>query len=236
MSTPRRATFAPPAAAEEITLEALPELTPATADLLCWLWAATPPKDGRLDVGKAAASLGVSDSTLRRWIKNSKAATMPAPARAKRTRLLQLAILRGRGQLLWPPLDRASRERQLALCVDARRGLELTQNDPDSAPATWLTPRTIYLVHYPRARCYGVASGATRSTPDKIRAVDGEIIDETQVANRHAATLAKAAVLERVRAARCIPPRSLVPTGRTETWRQAYGPVDLATTIYANLR
>ena len=175
MST-RRATFAPPAAAEEITLEALPELTPATADLLCWLWAATPPKGGRLDVARAAASLEVSDSTLRRWIKNSAAATMPAPARAKMSRLMQLAILRGRGQLLWPPLDRGSRERQLALSADAQRGLDLVRSDPDSAPATWRTPRTIYLAHYPRARCYGVASGSTRATPDKIHAVDGEII------------------------------------------------------------
>lgn len=235
MST-RRATFAPPAAAEEITLEALPELTPATADLLCWLWAATPPKGGRLDVARAAASLEVSDSTLRRWIKNSAAATMPAPARAKMSRLMQLAILRGRGQLLWPPLDRGSRERQLALSADAQRGLDLVRSDPDSAPATWRTPRTIYLAHYPRARCYGVASGSTRATPDKIHAVDGEIIAEIQVANRHAATLAKATVLEHVRAARCIPPRSLVPTGRTETWRHAHGPVDLSALIHAGLR
>lgn len=232
----RRATFAPPDPTEEIALEALPTLSPATADLVCWLWAATPPKRGRLDVARAATSLGVSESTLRRWIKHAKAAEMPASAHAKLPRLHQLAILRGRGQLLWPPLSRTSRERQLALAAEARRSLDFTRAEPQHAPKNWLTPHTLYLVHYPRARCYGVASGSTKSTLDKIRAADGTVVAQASVANRHAAALAKAAVLEQVREGRCIPPRELVPTGRTEAWLQSHGTVNLDDVIDDDLR
>lgn len=232
----RRATFAPPGAMEDIELEALPMPTAATADLLCWLWAATPPKDGRLHIARAAGALDVSDSTLRRWIKQSATTDMPDPARAKLPRMRQLAILRGRGQMLWPPLDRTSRERQLALVADAQRGLDLTRSDPDTAPPSWQRPRTVYLVHYPRARVYGVASGSTKATPAKITTAGGEILTQTVVANRQAATLAKNAVLEQAREARCIPPRSLVPAGRTETWLQSHGPVPLNSVIAAHWR
>lgn len=72
------------------------------------------------------------------------------------------------------------------------------------------------------------ASGATKSTIAKIRAAHGQIIDETTVRNRHAAVLAKAAVIDRAGDAHCIPPRALVPTGRTEMWLQSRGPISLA--------
>jgi hypothetical protein len=231
-----RATFSPPSPGEEVILEELGAPTPATADLLCWLWAAIPPKDGRLHVARAAASLKISDSTLRRWIKLADATGMPQQARRALPRLRQLAALRGRGALLWPPLDRASRERQIALVREAERGLALIIEDPDQAPASWRVPHTLYLVHYPAARVYGVASGSTDDTARKIRAAKGEIVDTLVVRNRHAARLAKAAVLEQVQDARCIPPRALVPAGRTETWRQDAGPVLLSKVVERRLR
>lgn len=213
-----RATFAPPTPADPVALELTPP-TPATADLLCWLWAAIPPKDGRLHVARAAAALGVSDSTLRRWIKLADAAGMPEQARRALPRLRQLAILRGKGRLLWPPLDQASRDRQAALEREAQRCLAATREHPDAVPASWRTSHTLYLVHYPSARVYGLASGSTDDTPRKIKTAHGEVVRTLQVENRHAARLAKATVLEHVADARCIPPRAMIPTGRTETWR-----------------
>lgn len=230
--TPRgHATFAPPSPHERITLEDLPAPTPATADLLCWLWAATPPRRERLHIARAAAALGVSDTTLRRWIKNAQGAQMPQPAAAKIPRMAQLAVLRGRGQMLWPPLDRNYRERRLALIDEAQRCLTVTQESPEIAPEAWLRPTQLYLVHYPRAHVYGVASGSTKATAAKIHGAGGQIIGETTVRNRHAATLAKAALIDRAGDAHCIPPRSLVPTGRTETWLQSHGPISLRDTL-----
>lgn len=222
-----RATFAPPNPADPVAMELTPP-TPATADLLCWLWAAIPPKDGRLHIARAAEALKVSDSTLRRWIKAADAADMPQQARCALPRMRQLANLRGKGQLLWPPLDQASRDRQAALVREAQRALTATIEQPDAVPVSWLTSHTLYLVHYPAARVLGVASGSTDDTARKIRTARGEIVRTLQVQNRHAARLAKAAVLEQIQSARCIPPRTLIPTGRTETWRDSAADVDLA--------
>lgn len=221
-----RATFAPPTPADPVAVELMPP-TPATADLLCWLWAAVPPKDGRLHIARAAAALKVSDSTLRRWIKAADDAGMPEQARRALPRMRQLAILRGKGQLLWPPLDQASRDRQAALMREAQRALTAIIEQPDAVPVSWLTSHTLYLVHYPAARVLGVASGSTDDTARKIKTARGEIVRTLEVRNRHAARLAKAAVLEQVPDARCIPPRTLIPTGRTETWRDDTDDVDL---------
>lgn len=225
-----RATFAPPTPADPVALELLPP-TPATADLLCWLWAAIPPKDGRLHIARAANALKVSDSTLRRWIKAADTDRMPEQARRALPRMRQLAILRGKGQLLWPPLDQASRDRQAALVREAQRSLAATREQPDAVPVSWLTSHTLYLVHYQSARVLGVASGSTDDTARKIKTAGGEIIQSAEVENKHAARLAKAAVLDQVGDARCIPPRSMIPTGRTETWRDNAHQINLAVAI-----
>lgn len=224
----QKATYSPPISTDPVELDELAPPSPATADLLCWLWAAIPPRpDGRLHIARAAEALEVSDPTIRRWIKNSRAADMPRPAEAKIPRLRQLAILRGRGQMLWPPLDRPERERQLALLEEARRALLVTKENPNLVPESWTKRCTLYVVHYPKARVYGVAYGTSRSTPSRIHSAGGDIVEETTVSNRHAAVLMKEAVLEGVRPARCIPPRSLVPAGRTQTWRQTHQPLPL---------
>ncbi|MGB8380901.1 MAG: hypothetical protein WCG47_06540 [Dermatophilaceae bacterium] len=45
------------------------EASPAAADLVCWLFAAFPAnRRGRVNVRLAAPVLGVSQSTVRRWI------------------------------------------------------------------------------------------------------------------------------------------------------------------------
>lgn len=130
----------------------------------------------------------------------------------------------------------ASVENRPSLVREAERGLAVTLDDPEEAPASWRVTHTLYLVHYPAARVYGVASGSTDDTARKIKAARGEIVDTLAVKNKHAARLAKAAVLEQVQDARCIPPRSLVPAGRTETWRQDAGPVRLSKVVERRLR
>lgn len=225
-----RATFAPPPAQETGQVDTLPEATPATPDLLCWMWAAIPPKAGRLHVARVAAALNVSDSTIRRWIKT--AGERPIDPTALTT-LRRRAILRGRGQFLWPSLDLATRERAWVLHQDALAGQQLITEAPNDVPVAWLTgnalkPHEVMLVYYPTARVHGVASAATPDSARKIRRNGGEILETVLAPNRYAARIIKAASLEQASEHRCIPPRSLVPTGRTETWRQAAGVVTLA--------
>lgn len=220
-----RATFAPPPPEETGEVDYVPPATAATDDLLCWMWAAIPPHHDRLHVARVAEALGISDSTVRRRIKSGRAT--PKEMRTLKRR----AILRGRGTYLWPPLDQASRQRIWLLEQEARRGLQVLE--AGNIPAPWRTgtilkPHTLLLIHYPAARVYGVAAATADNTIAKIRRAGGEIIEETTAPNRFAARVAKSEVLEKVQPWRCIPPRELVPSGRTETWLAAGGRVDLS--------
>lgn len=64
----------------------IPPATPATPDLICWLWAAFPPKDGRLHVARIADGLSVSPTTIRRWIQQ------PPPRHRHQRRQLTLVM------------------------------------------------------------------------------------------------------------------------------------------------
>ena len=86
----------------------LPIATPATADLVCWLWAAFPPRDGQLHLRRIADVLGVSPTTIRRWIADSTGRSFDTQTQRY---LARRAILRGRGTYLWPPLDPTTQER-----------------------------------------------------------------------------------------------------------------------------
>lgn len=216
----RRATFEPPPPEALGQVDQLPPVTASTPDVLCWMWAAIPPHDGRLHVARVAEALSVSDSTVRRRIKTDTLTSSELRVLKRR------AILRGKGFYLWPPLDQASRERLWLLDQEAHRGLEVLANG--NIPRQWntgtlLSPHTVMVVHYPAAKVYGVSAAATKDTATKIRRAGGEILHQTAADNRFAARVAKAELLEHVQDWRCIPPRSLIPSGRTETWLETGG-------------
>lgn len=75
----------------------IPEATPATPDLICWLWAAFPPTSGRLHMARIADGLGVSDRTIRRWVRDAAQLHLDHQGMVL---VEQRAILRGRGTYL----------------------------------------------------------------------------------------------------------------------------------------
>lgn len=207
----------------------VPPAAAATPDLICWMWAAVPPKNGRLHIARVADRLAVSDSTVRRWIARAGDLQFTAAATA---RLKQLAILRGHGTYLWPDLDPVTRARADRLARAAETALAVITDTPEAVPPTWasngtLDPHRVWLLWYPAAHVYGVASGASASMARKT-ARAGDVLQEVTVENKYTAQLLTHRVLTWVQPHRCLPPSTLVPTGRTQTWRQAGGPVDLA--------
>jgi hypothetical protein len=205
----------------------VPPATPAATDFVCWLWAAFPPRDGRLNVRRIAKALGVSTTTLRRWIAKDD----PKLRRRQIGRLHQRAILRGHGHYVWPDLDPVTRRRSELLYADALRNDQLITNEPERVAPTWhqngtLSPHVVQIVYFPRAHVFGVSA----ATHDKARAKverHGAVIESTVVPNKYAAVALKHEILNRVDQHRCITPRHLVPTGRTETWRETGGPTTL---------
>lgn len=205
----------------------VPEATAATNDLVCWLWAAFAPRDGSLNITRVAQGLGVSRATVRRWIRSNN----PKLTRAQVARLHQRAILRGRGHYLWPALDETSRARSELLHQAAIRNDELIRNEPERVAPTWqkdltLDSHEVHIVHYPKAHVYGVAVSNHPKTLPKLRRF-GEILQTVTVPNKYAAIALKHEVLERMAQHRCIVPSRLVPSGRTEVWREAAGPGSL---------
>lgn len=188
--------------------------------MFCWLWAAYPPTTaGRLSSGRIAASLGVSARTLRRWISEDRTDLLTPQQRAQ---LSRRAILRGRGTYLWPLVDATTAWRVDAGMRTALDSLALV-NTPARIPDTWhcrhyLSPHTVYLLHYPRAHVYGIAFAQHHKHHARLYR-HAEVIDERTVPNRWAALAQKLATLQDHRATHCTAPRSLVPTGRTEVLR-----------------
>lgn len=212
----------PTAAQLEFTWE-IPPATPATSDFVCWLWAAFPQREGKLNLTRVAGALGVSRTTVRRWI----ATDTPRLSRQQLNMLIRRSILRGRGEYLWPPLDVATRRRSELNLEYALRCDKLIRTDPASVPPEWektgaLRPREVHLIHFPRAHVYGVSAITHEKAEAKIRRY-GEILETTRAANMYAGIVLKHLTLQRVDEARCIAPRALVPTGRTETWRESAG-------------
>lgn len=87
----------------------------------------------------------------------------------------------------------------------------------------------VAVVHFPQAHVYGMTSARTAKALQRVQRY-GQIVHSLAVPNKFAATMLKQATLERLDAYRCVAPRELVPTGRTETWREAGGPVQLRRT------
>src|SRR5699024_7657797 len=141
MTPPNSGTSTPSA------LGTIPAATPAANDFVCWLWAAFPQRDGTINISHVARALGVSRSTVRRWI----ASGQPHLSRGQQTMLTRRAILRGRGHYLWPRLDSDSRERAQLQLDYALRCAHLIRSEPENVPPAWrdngtLEPHVVYLL------------------------------------------------------------------------------------------
>lgn len=208
-----------PAPARAITPrrpDGIPPATPAASDLVCWLHAAYPARDdGWLPTSRIAADLGVNPRTVRRWAHDTTKAT---PSREHRTYLARRAILRGRGTYLWPELDEASRFRQDEQGAFHARCAQLV-DEGDVLPA-WedaghLTKYWVALAWYPRAHAYTVSIGRTKKALSRIE-YRAEVLRVITAPSMFHAAAIKAATLEQHPGRRCIAPRELIPTGRTE--------------------
>lgn len=201
----------------------IPPATPATSDFVCWLWAAFPQREGQLNLTRVAAALEVSRTTVRRWI----AADDPKLTHQQRVMLVRRSILRGRGHMLWPTLDPASRRRSELNLQYALRCDQTIRQDPSDVPPEWRTNgtlerRDVHLLYFPRAHVFGVAAVTAEKSLAKLLRF-GDIVESTTAPNKFAAIALKHLTMERVDDARCVVPRALVPTGRTETWLETAG-------------
>lgn len=210
------------------TDDLVPEATPAAPDLICWLWAAFPPRNGRLHVARIAEGLGVSASTIRRWVREAARLQLNDEGMLL---VKRRAILRGRGRYLWPDLDPTSRQRQHLQARYAARVDYTIRTTPEQRSPTWsqngtLEEHTVALVHYPKAHAYGVSTARSAKSLQRLQRT-GVIMQATTVSNKYAAVVLKHHTLTRVDSHRCLVPRELVPSGRTETWRETGGVVRL---------
>jgi hypothetical protein len=202
----------------------VPPASPATPDFVCWLWAAFPPRDGRLNVSRIAKALDISPTTLRRWI----AKDLPKLRNEQVAKVHQRAILRGRGHYLWPDLDPTSRQRSQLVYKTAVRNAELIANEPDRVPQQWkdngtVVPHAVHVIHWEKAHAFGVAMTSHDKSDARILR-RGRVLETVIAPNKYAAIVMKQEILQRVDEHRCITPKFLVPTGHTETWREAGGP------------
>lgn len=191
-------------------------------DLKIWIQAAIPPRpDGSLDRDRAAKRLGISTRTLRRWLAHPESVPLTA-----RKRLLQLAILRGHGHILWPapPADVLDRDSQLAeYAVNASFEIAAGENlDFWAGPRPErLKPHNLLMLHYPRAHAYCVTTAQDAKALAKIKRTGAQIITQQTFANYWAAQAIKMSWLEQHRDLRCVVPRELIPISRTHLWREA---------------
>lgn len=203
--------------------ETVPRATVATPDLVCWVWAAFPPYRGRINRTHVAEALGVSRRTLSRWLEDADDRAFDAATQGK---LSQRAILRGRGSYLWPDLDEASLFRTQS---GARNAYTAYRSIAEGViPEAWrsnttLLPHEVIQVYYPAAHVYGVSVVSNEKARAKVVRI-GEVLQIRHAPNKYAGQLLKHAVLMSKQQYRCIAPRSLVPVGRTDTWREDGGP------------
>lgn len=203
--------------------ELIPPATAATPDLVCWIWAAFPPYRGHINKTRVAEALGVSRRTLGRWISDADGRHFDQHTQAE---LSRRAILRGRGSYLWPDLDPASLFRTRSEATNAYTAYRSIEAGviPDAwRNNTTLLRHDVIQVYYAHAHVYGVAVVSNEKALAKIVKA-GEVMQIRHAPNRYAGLLLKHALLATKTEHRCIPPRSLVKIGRTETWREAGGP------------
>lgn len=201
----------------------IPTATAATPDLVCWIWAAFPPYRGHINKTRVAEGLGVSRRTLGRWLDDAEGRRFDRQTQAS---LARRAILRGRGTYLWPDLDEMSLFRTRSEARNAYTAFRAIREGviPDAWQSnTTLLSHDVIQVYYERAHVYGIAVVSNEKAYAKIVKA-GEVIQVRHAPNKYAGLLLKHALLATKVEHRCIPPRSLVKIGRTETWREAGGP------------
>lgn len=189
---------------------------PALTDLHCWLWAAIPPRGDKINITRAADRLGLSRTTLRRWLQSRR--HIPD---AQLIRLRQLAILRGHGSLLWPGLDASSIVRLDSQLNYAERCNELISTDPDLVPAGWresgaMDSHSVVISWWPSAQVHTITVTRTDKTLTKINSKHGQAEKSLTRRNKWAAELIKYRTLDLYRDHLRIVPRALVYYGRTE--------------------
>lgn len=212
-----------PAPVDLAALRAGQEPSAVSSNLYCWIWAAFPPKAGRLDVPRVAGGLGVSATTIRRWLRD------PATELTHESMVMlhRRAILRGRGHYLWPPVDDATLRRSRHAASSAERSMALEPSERDKQ-AGRTRSHIVELVFYPRAHVFGLTAHQTHKHSQRIRNHGGITLKTTELPNYWAAILLREQLLDQVGAEnRVIAPNDMVRTGRTHTWLEKAGPVNL---------
>lgn len=204
-----------------IDQDRVPPATPATPDLICWIWAAIPPRNGQINITRAADRFGVSRTTMRRWIHNAEDLELNDVAII---RARQLAILRGHGTYLWPDLDPSTTARSDSSLRYAEQAANLIADEPERIPAAWhtngwTTPHQVLLIWWPAARVHTITTTRSDKTLSKIERFRGEIVQTRAEPNRYAAEVIKYRTLGSDPGRRCIAPNALVPIGHTEAIR-----------------
>ena len=204
-------------------LELVPEATPATADLVCWIWAAFAPLQGHDQQNPGGRGARGVLADLGRWIDDAEGRSFDRQAQAE---LSRRAILRGRGSYLWPDLDPATRYRTHGQARNAFIAYQAIVEE--TFPEAWrangtLVEHQVLQLWYPDAHVYGIAVVSNKKALAKIKK-DAEILQVRHAPNKYAALLIKHALQASRAGHRCIAPRSLVKIGRTETWRENGGP------------
>lgn len=205
--------------------DVIPPATAATPDLVCWIWAAFPPYRGHINKTRVAEALGVSRRTLGRWIADAEGRVFDQHTQAA---LSRRAILRGHGTYLWPDLDEMSLFRTRSEARNAYIASKAIEAGviPDAWQSnTTLLPHDVLEIKYKRAHVFGVAVVSNPKSRAKIESA-GTVFRSWYAPNKYAGLMIKHTLLAQKSEHRCIPPRSLVKIGRTETWREAGGPYD----------
>lgn len=190
-------------------------------DVLVWIQAAIPPKpNGHIDRPRAAKALGVSERTLAKWVADP--ASLPLEARK---RLLQLAILRGKGRILWPDPDPQVLAADVKLAAYAQRAVNDVVDGIDldfwNGPrGDRLEPHAVYVLHYPRAHVHAVTIAQDKKSQARYRRAGAVVTSRRVVDHYWLAQAVKHTLLAQKIHDRCLVPASVVPIGRTHTWRE----------------
>lgn len=127
---------------------------------------------------------------------------------------MQLAILRGRGHLLWPAPDEATIEREQRQGAYAARAARagMDQGACD-----------LIITHHARAHAYTISVLVDGKSLDRIVRAGGVVEVQQAYPDLWTAQTAKFSLLEAVQPYRCILPKALAPRSHTLAWRDAGG-------------